>query len=98
MADKQVESETAEGDLPRHVAIIMDGNGRWARKRNLPRPMGHREGVKAVRRIVEARATMKPKWLGPPDATFLALEPGPLLRYGPSPRLANRRPITERPG
>jgi undecaprenyl diphosphate synthase len=54
MADKQVESETAEGDLPRHVAIIMDGNGRWARKRNLPRPMGHREGVKAVRRIVEA--------------------------------------------
>jgi len=54
MADKQVESEAAEGDLPRHVAIIMDGNGRWARKRNLPRPMGHREGVKAVRRIVEA--------------------------------------------
>jgi undecaprenyl diphosphate synthase len=42
------------GQLPRHVAIIMDGNGRWARGRNLPRPMGHREGVKAVRRAVEA--------------------------------------------
>jgi len=40
--------------LPRHIAIIMDGNGRWARNRNLPRPMGHREGVKAVRRTVRA--------------------------------------------
>ena len=38
--------------LPRHIAIIMDGNGRWARRRNLPRPMGHREGVKAVQRVV----------------------------------------------
>jgi len=41
-------------DKPRHVAIIMDGNGRWAQRRGLPRPAGHREGVKAVRRIVEA--------------------------------------------
>ena len=40
--------------VPRHIAIIMDGNGRWAKQRNLPRPMGHREGVKAVRRVVEA--------------------------------------------
>ena len=40
--------------LPRHVAIIMDGNGRWARHRGLPRPMGHREGARAVRRVVEA--------------------------------------------
>jgi undecaprenyl diphosphate synthase len=40
--------------LPRHIAIIMDGNGRWARARLLPRYVGHREGVKAVRRIVEA--------------------------------------------
>ena len=39
---------------PRHVAIIMDGNGRWARQRFLPRPFGHREGVKAVRRVVNA--------------------------------------------
>jgi undecaprenyl diphosphate synthase len=44
----------AVSPLPRHVAIIMDGNGRWARSRNLPRPMGHREGVKAVRRTVKA--------------------------------------------
>lgn len=40
--------------LPQHIAIIMDGNGRWARARMLPRYVGHREGVKAVRRIVEA--------------------------------------------
>ena len=40
--------------VPRHVAIIMDGNGRWARKRGLPRVMGHREGVKRVREIVTA--------------------------------------------
>jgi len=41
-------------NIPRHVAIIMDGNGRWARKRNLPRTEGHRQGVKVVERIIEA--------------------------------------------
>jgi len=41
------------GALPRHVAIIMDGNGRWARERQLPRPLGHRAGMKAVRETVE---------------------------------------------
>ena len=40
--------------VPQHIAIIMDGNGRWAHARMLPRYVGHREGVKAVRRIVEA--------------------------------------------
>ena len=40
--------------LPRHVAIIMDGNGRWAAQRNLPRAVGHRSGVEAVRRTVRA--------------------------------------------
>jgi undecaprenyl diphosphate synthase len=39
---------------PRHVAIIMDGNGRWAQKRGLPRLLGHRAGAKRVREIVEA--------------------------------------------
>ncbi|MBP7704362.1 MAG: di-trans,poly-cis-decaprenylcistransferase [Caulobacter sp.] len=38
---------------PLHVAIIMDGNGRWAKKRGLPRTFGHREGVKALKRVVE---------------------------------------------
>jgi len=41
------------GELPRHVAIIMDGNGRWARERFLPRSMGHRSGMKSVREVVE---------------------------------------------
>ncbi len=41
-------------DLPAHVAIIMDGNGRWAHQHLLPRYMGHRAGVKAVRRVVES--------------------------------------------
>lgn len=41
------------GAVPRHVAIIMDGNGRWARERHLPRPLGHRAGMKAVREAVE---------------------------------------------
>jgi undecaprenyl diphosphate synthase len=41
------------GPIPRHVAIIMDGNGRWASERHLPRPFGHRAGMKAVREVVE---------------------------------------------
>ncbi|UCE20336.1 MAG: isoprenyl transferase [Gemmatimonadota bacterium] len=44
----------AAGNLPRHVAVIMDGNGRWAQKRGLPRIEGHRAGIKSVRDIVEA--------------------------------------------
>jgi undecaprenyl diphosphate synthase len=40
--------------LPRHVAIIMDGNGRWARRQNLPRVAGHERGVESVRRTTEA--------------------------------------------
>jgi len=41
------------GNLPRHVAIIMDGNGRWARKRGLPRIAGHRAGISAVREAIK---------------------------------------------
>ncbi|MBC8174138.1 MAG: isoprenyl transferase [Candidatus Marinimicrobia bacterium] len=39
------------GEIPRHIAIIMDGNGRWAKSRNLPRVAGHREGINSVREI-----------------------------------------------
>ncbi len=42
------------GDVPRHVAIIMDGNGRWARKRFLPRVAGHKRGVETLRRVIRA--------------------------------------------
>ena len=47
-----------ECKVPRHVAIILDGNGRWANKRGLPRSMGHREGCKAVEQIVEDAARL----------------------------------------
>ncbi|MBN9021358.1 MAG: undecaprenyl diphosphate synthase family protein, partial [Rhizobiales bacterium] len=49
----KVAAGTDAGSL-RHVAIIMDGNGRWAERRGLPRSMGHRAGVEAVRRTVDA--------------------------------------------
>jgi undecaprenyl diphosphate synthase len=42
-----------DGEVPRHIAIIMDGNGRWARARMMPRPVGHRAGMTAVRDVVE---------------------------------------------
>ena len=48
---------------PRHVAIIMDGNGRWARSRGLPRPAGHRASVKVVRKIVEECGRRKVDYL-----------------------------------
>jgi undecaprenyl diphosphate synthase len=44
--------------IPRHVAIIMDGNGRWAKARHLPRVAGHRAGVEAVRRVTRAARAM----------------------------------------
>lgn len=44
----------AASPIPRHVAIIMDGNGRWAKKRMLPRLAGHRQGVEAVRKVTRA--------------------------------------------
>jgi undecaprenyl diphosphate synthase len=47
-------TSTSSGTAPVHVAIIMDGNGRWAAARGLPRVEGHRRGVAAVRRVVEA--------------------------------------------
>ena len=50
---QQQEKLKASGNLPRHIAIIMDGNGRWAKKRGLPRMAGHREGINSVRDIVE---------------------------------------------
>ena len=53
--------------IPRHIAFIMDGNGRWAKKRGLPRIRGHAEGVKAAERTIDAA-----KKLGIPYLTFYA--------------------------
>jgi undecaprenyl diphosphate synthase len=56
-------SQIDEERLPQHIAIIMDGNGRWAKKHNMPRVFGHRNGVKAVREATEAAAEIGVKYL-----------------------------------
>src|SRR6195256_391919 len=53
-ADALTRAQIGEFAVPRHVAIIMDGNGRWAAARGLPRTEGHRRGVEALRRTVRA--------------------------------------------
>lgn len=52
------EAAGPQAAMPRHVAIVMDGNGRWAAKRGLPRSEGHRRGVEALRRVVRAAGDM----------------------------------------
>jgi len=54
--DEQIERLKNSKNLPRHVAIIMDGNGRWAKKRHLPRLQGHRVGRESVRTVVKTTA------------------------------------------
>ncbi|PAB61235.1 isoprenyl transferase [Anaeromicrobium sediminis] len=56
------EEETIQLDmenLPRHIAIIMDGNGRWAKKRGLPRTAGHKAGIEALREVIKASSELK---------------------------------------
>src|SRR5882724_3015424 len=65
--EAEVFAKLDPSSLPRHIAIIMDGNGRWARKRHLPRIAGHRAGVKAVRNTVETAAR-----IGVPALTLYA--------------------------
>lgn len=50
-------------NIPKHIAIIMDGNGRWAKERNLPRSMGHKAGVETIRNIVKECNTLGVKYL-----------------------------------
>lgn len=61
--EKLQEALKKSGEIPTHIAIIMDGNGRWARKRGLPRTAGHKRGVDTVRDIVEACAQVGVKYL-----------------------------------
>lgn len=56
-------SEIDENNIPKHIAIIMDGNGRWAKKRGLSRSMGHKEGSRTLKKIVEACYTLGVKYL-----------------------------------
>ena len=63
-SDKALQEELKHGgDIPTHIAIIMDGNGRWAKRRGLPRVAGHRRGVETVREIVEVCAEVGVKYL-----------------------------------
>ena len=55
-APREGGAKNARQNLPRHVGIIMDGNGRWAKARGKPRTEGHLEGVKAAKRVVAAAA------------------------------------------
>jgi undecaprenyl diphosphate synthase len=57
------ESELDPGNMPVHVGIIMDGNGRWAKAQNKPRTYGHNEGLKAAKRIVKAAAELGIRYL-----------------------------------
>jgi undecaprenyl diphosphate synthase len=61
--DAQIESLKGAENLPRHIAVIMDGNGRWAKKRRLPRLAGHRAGTEPVRKCVRASARIGIEYL-----------------------------------
>src|SRR5215469_15119336 len=67
LTEARLLSEVDLDRLPQHIAVIMDGNGRWAKKRHLPRIAGHRAGIRAVRQAVEACAR-----LGVPYLTLYA--------------------------
>ncbi|HEY9235633.1 MAG TPA: isoprenyl transferase [Phenylobacterium sp.] len=58
-----IDHEEATPHAPLHVAIVMDGNGRWAKRRGLPRQLGHPKGVDAIRRVVEAAPDHGVGWL-----------------------------------
>ena len=56
-------SPSAKANVPKHIAIIMDGNGRWAKTRGLPRVEGHRNGVESVRSTVRTCGELGVKYL-----------------------------------
>jgi undecaprenyl diphosphate synthase len=60
---EDLKSRIDTGKLPRHIAVIMDGNGRWAKKHGQPRVFGHRNGVKSVREATEAAAELGVEYL-----------------------------------
>ncbi len=60
---ERINEVKSSGVIPKHIAIIMDGNGRWAKQKGLPRVAGHRQGIKTVREIVEACANLGVEFL-----------------------------------
>src|SRR5437773_11751794 len=53
MTEDLLRQVKVQGTVPAHIAIIMDGNGRWAKGRALPRPLGHHAGMRAVREVIQ---------------------------------------------
>lgn len=83
--DSSTQAIPETGVVPRHIAIIMDGNGRWAKRRYLPRVAGHRKGVEAVRAVVKACiergveyltlfAFSSENWRRPPDEVSFLMQ------------------------
>ncbi|MCZ7557406.1 MAG: isoprenyl transferase [Bacteroidia bacterium] len=62
-AKMELDALASQGSIPKHIAIIMDGNGRWAKSKGKTRVFGHREGVRSVREIVEACARIDVSYL-----------------------------------
>jgi undecaprenyl diphosphate synthase len=77
--EAEIFSHLDPSQLPKHVAIIMDGNGRWAKRRHLPRIAGHRKGVEAVRLVVETAAR-----INLPALTLYAFSAENFLRRPPA--------------
>jgi len=61
--DKSIRDKVEKGDIPKHIAIIMDGNGRWAKKKRLPRISGHKQGINSVREITRVCGEIGIKYL-----------------------------------
>jgi undecaprenyl diphosphate synthase len=59
----EIAAQINKENIPRHIAIIMDGNGRWAKQKGMPRVLGHRSGVKSVREVTEAAAQIGVEFL-----------------------------------
>lgn len=60
---KKLEKVIDRNNIPKHIAIIMDGNGRWAKQRKLPRTMGHKAGVETIRRVIKESHILGIKYL-----------------------------------
>jgi undecaprenyl diphosphate synthase len=76
--EAEIYSQLDPSQFPKHVAIIMDGNGRWAKRRHLPRIAGHRKGVESVRYVIETAAR-----IGLPAVTLYAFSAENFLRRPP---------------
>ena len=92
--ESSTQTVPATGEVPRHVAIIMDGNGRWAKKRFLPRVGGHRKGVEAVRETVKACSELGVEYLTlfAFSAVTYAAARGKARKLAASPVRAHSRP------